>query len=262
MKSGKLRKAYQVIVLMLAAAAAACSSEKTSNPTAAVIGTIEEGVCVLDESSDAGTSTATAPKYLSELGCSNDYNALASVPMDTSLTGARSTKVVLDTVNDNTLYFQNSQLYSVHFEFVKANLKNAGDSNTFETTQYYAPESDRRFLLGAVTHYEGPNIWALEIAAYDTMTPAMIKKLFDAIKDKAFFGPGLRFHPTSLSLEATAKKLDGSVPVVTTSDLYGSITYQPLVLASAKGQLLFFGGNSIRNFHSLQRHRRSRRSSQ
>jgi len=247
MKSGKLRKAYQVIVLMLAAAAAACSSEKTSNPTAAVIGTIEEGVCVLDESSDAGTSTATAPKYLSELGCSNDYNALASVPMDTSLTGARSTKVVLDTVNDNTLYFQNSQLYSVHFEFVKANLKNAGDSNTFETTQYYAPESDRRFLLGAVTHYEGPNIWALEIAAYDTMTPAMIKKLFDAIKDKAFFGPGLRFHPTSLSLEATAKKLDGSVPVVTTSDLYGSITYQPLVLASAKGQLLFFSSAEIQS---------------
>ena len=35
-------------------------------------------------------------------------------------------------------------------------------SATFNTSEYFAP--DRRFLLGAVTYYTGPGVWALEIA--------------------------------------------------------------------------------------------------
>ena len=249
-----LKAACRVLLFL----AVGCATQEQSSSRSAVIGEAKEGTCVLsaDDSTtadastadaDASTANSTLPNYLSEEGCLSDYNAMASVPMDTSLTGARSGKVILDTTNDNVLYFQNSKKYSLHYDFAKDNLKQVEDANTFESTEYYAPEADRRFMLGAVTHYEGPGVWALELAAYDTSTPAMIKKLFDAIKAKAFYGPALRFHPTSQSLESVAKKLDPSIPVITTSDLYGTMQYQPLVLSSAKGQLLYFTSAEIQS---------------
>jgi len=248
MGNWKHAKAYRLVVLILVSVFFACTTQKSNTATGPVIGTIVEGTCALS-TSDTGDSGASsdAPNYLSQIGCMSDFNALASVPMDTSLSGARSGKVVLDTSDDNALYFQNSQKYKLHFDFVSSNLSGVGASSTFEQTQYYAPESDRRFLLGAVTHYGGPDIWALELAAYDTMSPAMLAKLFHAIKANAFFGPGLRFHPTSQSLETTAKKLDSSIPVVTTTELYGTMEYQPLVLASAMGQLRFFTSAEVQS---------------
>jgi len=254
MSIGKLKITFEILLVLASALSIGCSSQTEKVSASAAIGEIEEGVCVLNAEDagdsvdeDAGSQETIAPNFLGELGCSGDFNALASVPMDTSLSGARSAKVVLDTENDNTLYFQNSQRYQLHWDFVSANLPNPGGQSTFEQTQYYAPESERRFMLGAVTHYEGPDIWALELAAYDTATPSMIKKLFDVIKDRAFFGPALRFHPTSQTLEKVAKNLDSGVPVITTSELYGSISYQPLVLASAMGQLLFFTSDQIQS---------------
>jgi hypothetical protein len=258
-----LRSVSRILLALGSLIAFGCATLNEKSSPNAVIGEAKEGVCTLDvadvadvadaattddagATSDAGTASGV-PNYLSQIGCSSDFNALASVPMDTSLSGARSGKVVLDTEHDNTLYFQNSQRYQLHWDFVLENVPEPGVQNAFEQTQYYAPEADRRFMLGAITHYEGPGVWALELAAYDTATPAMIKKLFDAIVAKAFFGPALRFHPTSQSLETVAKKLDASIPVITTSELYGTMVYQPLVLATAMGQLLFFTSEEIQS---------------
>jgi hypothetical protein len=93
-------------------------------------------------------------------------------------------------------------------------------------------------LLGTVTHYEGPDVWALELAPYDTSTAAMIERLYSAVSAAAFFGPGLRFHPASEAQAIEAAKLE-SVPVITTQELYSTITYQPLTLATAMGKLRF-----------------------
>ena len=46
----------------------------------------------------------------------------------------------------------------------------------FNRTEYYS--LDRRFILGAVTYYEGPQIWALELSPYDTASKEMITQLF------------------------------------------------------------------------------------
>ena len=48
----------------------------------------------------------------------------------------------------------------------------------FNATEYFVP--DRRFNLGAVTYYEGPDVWALEIAPYDTASAEMIEALYRA----------------------------------------------------------------------------------
>jgi pyruvate, water dikinase len=196
---------------------------------------IKEGPCVAMEG-------AAAPDFLAQIGCRKDYDLLASAPVDTSIPGAISVKVVLDQRGGDTLYFQNSKKYEIHYQFAAAALSGqgkplVGSLGDFNMTEYYSP--DRRFVLGAVTYYQQPKVWALEVAPYDTASPAMLAKLYDAVAAKGYFGPALAFHPTSQTIEATAKMLPTRVRVKTNNDLFAAIDYQPLNLATALGRLRF-----------------------
>jgi len=73
----------------------------------------KEGACV---------ATEAAPDFLPQIGCRKDYDLLSSLPLDTSIPGAVSVKVVLDQRSNDTLYFQNSKKYDIHYKFASANL--------------------------------------------------------------------------------------------------------------------------------------------
>ena len=254
-----LRFFQAMLILGLAGSLPACSS-KNSPSTRAQAGEANEGTCQLQidtgaasgTDTDAGTTSADdpdIPNYLSEIGCTGDFDALASLPLDVTIPGVRSMKYVIDTQdakapNNTRLYFQDSVRYPLHVEFCSANIQGVINDSNFNNNYYGG--SDRRFLLGSISHYEKPGIWALELAAYDTSTPAMIKKVFDTITpDKAFFRSALAFHPTSDTLASLANQLDLSIPVVTTDDLYGKTDYQPLVRATAMGVLTFLTANQV-----------------
>jgi hypothetical protein len=198
-------------------------------------GVIVEGVCEI-------ASGSATPDYVQHIGCTADFQALASEPIDATLPGARSTKVVLDQQSGTALYFQNTVKYQIHYEFASTHLSGNGlpvvpALAEFNASQYYTP--DRRFILGAVTYYEQPKQWTLELAPYDTATADMMATLFRAVKAAGFFGPGLAFHPTSEAVTTTAAKLPSDIPIVTTDQLYAGIDFQPLSLASGIGQLRF-----------------------
>src|SRR6185312_9493573 len=95
-----------------------------------------EGACQIDASK--------TPPSVQRIECTADFEALASEPLDDSIPGARSGKVVLDTF-DNQLYFQNTNLYKIHYEFASAQLS-GGDRPMvttladFNETQYFAPD--------------------------------------------------------------------------------------------------------------------------
>lgn len=189
-----------------------------------------------------GTSEDGSTEFLKRVGCTADFEALASAPVDASLPGARSVKVVLDRADQDALYFQNSVLYQIHYDFVSSHL--SGDAlpyvpplSEFNATEYFTP--DRRFVLGAVTHYQGPDVWALELSPYDTASADMITTLFRAVQGASFFGSKLAFHPTSEAVAVEAQKLPADIPVVSTGDLYAGIDYQPLSLGTAVGRLRF-----------------------
>ena len=113
------------------------------------------------------------------IGCRADFEALASDPLDASIPGARSTKTIIDRVNDDTLVFTNSGLYPSP-STPRSSCRGTAcpsfrTSGSFNATEYYSP--DRRFLLGAVTHYEEPDAWVYEIATHDTASAEMINGL-------------------------------------------------------------------------------------
>jgi len=182
------------------------------------------------------------PYFVREIGCAADFQVISSEPPSASIPGARSAKTVVDRVDGNALYFQNSKKYSVHYEFTSAHLS-GGDLPIvpplaqFNQTEYFS--ADRRFILGALTYYEGPAVWVYEIAPYDTATAEMIELAYDSIREATFIGDDLYFHPTSEAVEAEAANLPDDVKVITTEELFADIDYQPLNLGTSMGRLVF-----------------------
>jgi hypothetical protein len=213
----------------------ACTSQ--TETTRAAPKAVVEGECQLPQAEEE-------TRYLASIGCQSDFEALASLPIDVTIPGVRATKFVIDRFDQNEgtagrLYFQNSQLYQIHFDFVKANIKRTFDASNF-TINYYGDDASREFYLGTVSYYEESDTWALELAPYDTASAEIVEKIFDVITEqRAFFRPALAFHPTSESQLALINELDPSIPVVTTDDLYAKTDYQPLTKATAMGLLSF-----------------------
>ena len=230
-----MRRAAVVLMLGLAG----CSSPVPGTDAGVDAG--RAWACTLDPN-DAG-----AVEFLREEGCQTDFTALASIPIDANIPGARSGKVVFDLATGD-LFFQNSVKYAVHYAFVSTHLSGNGlpvveALSDFNATEYFSPE--RRFILAAVTFYEGPQVYALEFSPYDTASAAMMQTLFEAVQAHAFYGAQLKFHPTSDAVALEAKKLPASIPVVTTEQLYQGIDYQPLTLATGVGRLRFSTGAAV-----------------
>lgn len=189
------------------------------------------------------TGVSADTHSVSKIGCYSDFTTLASVPVSSVVPGALSAKVVLDTHYDDAFYFQNSKLYPTHWDFTSTNLSTAQDKELvpplleFNETQYSA--ADRRFILAAVTYYEGPKLWALEFSPYDTATTAMIEKLFRAVQANAYFGDSLVVHATSDLVGKAAAGLPDDIHVKVTDQIYEGVDFQPLTTGEKIGRLKF-----------------------
>ncbi len=186
--------------------------------------------------------------FVTHLGCEADFLAIASRPLDATIPGARSVKTTIDRADDDALYFPNPSVYPLHYGFIADNLSGDGlplvpSLTDFNATEYTAP--DRRFVLGAFTYYEQPEVWVYEIAPYDTADAAMIAFAYRRIAGATFVGSRLYFHPTSEAVAAAAAALPASVPVITTEELYAGIDYQPLNVAESFGQLRFVSADQL-----------------
>ncbi len=182
------------------------------------------------------------PDFSAQIGCVADFETLASEPSNAAVPGATSTKTVLDRADGNTLYFQNSKVYAVHYEFASENLSGNGlpivpPLSQFNQTEYFS--QDRRFVLGALSYYEGPAVWVYEISPYDTASAELIETAYDQIRENLFVGEELFFHPTSEEVQTVAADLPDDIKVITTDELFAGIDYQPLNLGTSYGRLIF-----------------------
>ena len=214
-------------------------SEDAGTPDAGEPEQWEDGECL---------NTDTDPDYVTDIGCYADYVAVAAPPLAASIPGVLSTKTVIDRIDDHNLYFQNSRRYPIHYDFASTHLSGNGlpmvvDLSAFNEREYYS--QDRRFILGALNYYEGPKVWAYEIAPYDSASAEMIEIAFEKIKAHFWLGDKLKFHPTSDTVAHEAEKLPDTIPIIATEDLFKGIDYQPLNLATSMGMLRFFSTEEI-----------------
>jgi len=183
-----------------------------------------------------------SPDSLGTIGCRGDFDALAAEPTDSSLPGALSVKTIIDRVDEGSLYFQNSDKYRLHYDFAssflsaKDGLPIVADQESFNEN-YYSVQ--RRFYLGAVTYYEGPEKWVYEMSPYDTATAEMVAEAYDSVVLESYFGEELYYHPSGEAAEEVAAALPDSVKVISTDELYEGIDYQALNLGESCGRLFF-----------------------
>jgi len=190
--------------------------------------------------------------YAHEIGCAEDFEQLASRPLDSSIPGARSVKTVIDRLDEARLYFQNSGLYPLHYEFVSAELSGSDlppvpTLSDFNLTEYSS--TSRRFLLGILTYYEQPDVWAYEIEPWDQADVEMITQAYDAVAESTYFGDRLFFHPNSDTTEAVAELLPEHVKIVTTTELFEGVDYQALNLGESFGRLRFITAEELETEH-------------
>jgi Pyruvate phosphate dikinase, AMP/ATP-binding domain len=217
----------------------ACNKEGGKDSPGETSGT-DAWACQLVEGSD--------PDYATQLGCQGDYDILSSQPADASIPGATSVKTVIDRVDSNNLYFQNSKRYCIHWDFASTHLSGDGlpivpELGQFNSTEYYSP--DRRFLLGALSHYSGPGAWVYEISPYDTASAEMIETAYLKIKENLWNGDELAFHATSVTVEREAALLSDAVTQISTDALYAGVDYQPLNPGTSTGILRFHSADEV-----------------
>ena len=230
----------QRMILACAALTFACTddpSDTESTPDAAIA--TRNWSCVLGDE---------AVEFALELGCREDFLQVASEPFDASIPGARSVKTVIDRVDGDALHIQNSRIYPTHWDFATAHLSGQGRPVVplradFNTTEYSSPS--RRFLLGAVTYYEGPDLYCYEISPYDSASAEMIETAWRRIAEQTWIGGALCVHPTSEAVEREAAKLPAHIPVVTTDTLFGDIDYQALNHGESFGRLRFTTADAL-----------------
>lgn len=230
------------------------SGSSDAGPMGQSCGLAADVLASADAQSATAGGSASVPDYLSKLGCYGDFSALASLPLDQSIPGGISAKVVYDTADSPpSLYYQNSKRFSIHYQFASKALSGANSGvthtvhpqvpplATFNSTEYGGSTGGgRRFLLGAITYYQGPKTFVLEIDPYDTMPATDIASFFYSVRSSAYFDASLAFHPTSDSVAAVAKALPTDIRVMTTDDLFAKTDYQPLNLATTVGQVKFY----------------------
>lgn len=261
------RSSARTLALALAIVAAACGDDSGNTPgdgssssaggSSSTAGSSSSTAADSSASSDSSTtgagwscriSTGPSTDYSPELGCEDDFAALSSLPLDASIAGARSIKTVIDRSDGNALYYTNSRCYPIHWDFASTFLSGHGlppvpDLGTFNATEYYSP--NRRFLLGAVTYYEGPDKYTYELSPYDTADGSMIEQAYRQIRDTTWFGEELLFHPTSAAIEALVPTLADDIHVISTDELFAGVQYQPYNVGEAVGRVAFYSADEV-----------------
>lgn len=146
-----------------------------------------------------------------------------------------SLKFVLDTENDDRLYLLDSNLWDLHYSFVRAFIDHRADHARFNEVQYRSPR--RRFLLGTLMHYVDGDHWTFELVAGDTLDAERIVFLYQQIKQHVFFGESLKFRPSSPDQERLAAGVADRLPALSTDAVFRDVRYQPVVVGDAYGYL-------------------------
>lgn len=182
-----------------------------------------------------------AQPSLSTIDCQREFELQAARPLDSSLPGARTIKTMIDQAEDDAVHFLDTDRYPFHQRFAVEHL--GWPPGQPFVSEYLYPQ--RRFLLGSVTHYEEPGIWAYELAPYDTASAEMIASSVELLAGAAFFGDRLAFHPVSDGQVARASELGDAIPIVTTDEIYAGISYQPLNLGETVGQVRILSAEEL-----------------
>lgn len=180
-----------------------------------------------------------APLHRPALASYAEFVAFAARYGHQTTARSETVKFAVDRFDAHRTYFFDSKRFATHYRFVQRFIDPRLDYDVFLRREY--TRAERRFLLGAVTHYLDGSHWAMELSSNDTMDKATIAALYERIAG-CLFECGLRFLPSSPAQEKQAYAAGAALPVLLRDAVNATMKYQPVVLGVAYGRLLFMRG--------------------
>lgn len=205
--------------------------------SAAFLGFITAFAIALPAYSITVQSKSEDVRFLGEVKSKTDFDRLARIYYRGRFQALPHAMFVIDRRAQGRVYYVNSNLYKFHKDFVNASYLSLERGRAFYENNYL--KSDRRFLLGTIAFQTAVNKFTFEFWEGDLVTQELIAEAQSALS-RTFFAP-LFFKPNSLAQEEAANRLNdarqGSLAMLTASDLARDAEYQPLNLGAGIGQL-------------------------
>ncbi|MCD0466335.1 PEP/pyruvate-binding domain-containing protein [Flavobacterium sp. ENC] len=181
-------------------------------------------------------TSLNAQNYTSTLTGYQAYKAFKGKPLSDKFSNIESVKVIYDLKNQKIYYF-NSSLIRLHYDFVTDYLGYAKGLDVFNDDNYSDTEKGRDFLLGNLNHIKGREKWVFELAASDHMPVLLIERFYNLVVQSTFIGKDLKFYLNNPEKLQWNQEHKFKIPCVKSNYIFDEITYQEVVSGSNVGIL-------------------------
>jgi pyruvate, water dikinase len=187
----------------------------------------------------SAVSCVQGQDYVASIPNYDAYKSLIGRPLSDKFSNIESVKVVYD-LKQQKLYYFNSTLIRLHFEFVTKYLGYDKELDQFNADNYSKTESKRSFLLGNLNHIKGTNKWIFELASSDQMPSHVIQKFFNLIVNSFYSGKQLQFYLNTRDKIDLFNQNRFTIPCVKSDYIFNELQYQEVVSGSTVGILKYY----------------------
>ncbi|MFB9079726.1 PEP/pyruvate-binding domain-containing protein [Flavobacterium procerum] len=181
-------------------------------------------------------TTLNAQRFTASLDNYQAYKAFRGKPLSDKFSNIESVKLVYD-LRTQKMYYFNSKLVPLHFDFVVNYLNYADDLEVFNNKNYSNTAKDRDFLLGNLNHIKGTNKWIFELAASDHMPIELIERFFNLVVKSTFIGKDLKFYLNNSEKMEWFRLDKFKIPCVKSDFIFDELKYQEVVSGTNIGIL-------------------------
>lgn len=177
-----------------------------------------------------------AQSYDTTLSSKLNFDAFSGLPISAKYGQIEAVKIVYE-IATQKLYFLNSQNFEFHHEFCSKILRNHQSLGTFNDNNY-STSLKRQYLLANINYQHTTHTYFLELSPSDLMSVLDIDKLYSSVLSNAYLDSNLKLILNSARLESIESTL-GSLPTLSTSELYSNLQYQAISKFNGAGNLRF-----------------------
>lgn len=162
--------------------------------------------------------------YVNNLNSKDVYESFCGQPLTLKYGNVTGIKVIIDNKTNN-IYYVNSNIYKLHFDFCENILHYSYGLGNFNN-ENYSNQVNRRFLLANINYFRTQDIYVIDISPVDMMSETQIRTCFAKILGSSFCNDKLYFLINSPRLAKMRDSLQNDIPLKTPTDLYGYVNYQ------------------------------------
>ncbi len=194
--------------------------------------------------------------HLRALRTPGDFTALAAARARTGIAGV---EFIVDMDAGDRVTLLDSEEWDLHYLFISEVIDGEPHVDrctpegylafhrgwyAFSVEQYFRTEG-RRYLLGNLVHHAGPDLYTVEFAVGDEITPALMERAFYAVLRAVPEPTRWAIRPQDQTQVERALEIEGRVPLVDPNAPYRGVTFQPLTPAVAYGTLRFVRADAL-----------------